>query len=180
MRLTATAPLIVTERLELWLPQADDRDLLMTMMAPEAVRTYLGGMEPDAADTTARLLRNAGSWALHGYGTFMVRMRGKTDIVGNCGVFYSHRGLSDDFDARPEAGWILAETHFGLGIAYEAMTAALQWFDREHGPRDIVAMIAPGNTPSLALARKLGFAEMRMARVDGTGEDVRLFSRPGR
>ena len=158
-------PVLVTERLELWRPQASDRPLLEAMMEPAAVRRYLGAMEPSTPDVFARLLRNAGSWALYGYGTFMVRERGGHAIVGNCGVFRSWRGLGDDFDDKPEAGWILAESHFGKGVAHEAMDAALGWFDREHGPRAVVAMIDPDNAPSLRLATKLGFVPTRLASL---------------
>ena len=134
--------------------------------------------ETVAVDTFARLLRNAGSWSLYGYGTFMVRMRGGDgSIVGNCGVFHSYRGLGEDFDDRPEAGWILAESAFGKGVAREAMDAALAWFDREHGPREVVCMIEPANAPSVALAEKLGFAPTRIATTPD-GAELQLFSRP--
>lgn len=170
-------PILATERLELWRPRASDRPLLEAMMAPEPVRRFLGSMVPDPVDMHARLLRNAGSWSLYGYGTFMVRERGGEAIIGNCGVFHSWRGLGADFDDKPEAGWILAESHFGKGIAHEAMTAVLAWFDREHGPREVVCIIAPDNLPSTKLARKLGFEQTRLAQLPGTGEQVQLFSR---
>jgi RimJ/RimL family protein N-acetyltransferase len=170
-------PVLTTERLELWRPQVGDRALIEAMMEPATVRRYLGAMEPDAPDVFARLLRNAGSWALYGYGTFMVRQRGGHAIVGNCGVFHSWRGLGPDFDDKPEAGWILAESHFGRGVAREAMGAALEWFDREHGAREIVAMISPDNAPSISLAAKLGFAPTRTATLPGSEEQVRLFAR---
>jgi RimJ/RimL family protein N-acetyltransferase len=171
-------PVLTTERLELWRPRASDRPLLEAMMEPAAVREYLGAMEPSTPDVFTRLLRNAGSWSLYGYGTFMVRERGEQAIVGNCGVFHSWRGLGDDFDDKPEAGWILAEQAFGRGIAHEAMTAALGWFDSTHGPRTIVAMIDPGNAPSLRLAAKLGFEPTRVAALPGAEETVQLFARP--
>ena len=170
------APVLTTERLELWRPQVTDRPLLEAMMASAAVRKYLGAMEPDTPDVFARLLRNAGCWSLYGYGTFMVRERGGADIVGNCGVFHSWRGLGADFDDKPEAGWILAESHFGKGIAREAMTAALHWFDSEHGLQEVVAMISPENAPSIALARKLGFVPTRATELP-EGEAVQLYSR---
>ena len=168
--------MLVTERLELWRPQLSDRPLLEAMMASATVRKYLGAMEPDTPDVFARLLRNAGCWSLYGYGTFMVRERGRVEIVGNCGVFHSWRGLGADFDDKPEAGWILAESHFGKGIAREAMTAALGWFDREHGPREVVAMISPENRPSIALADKLGFKATRATEL-ADGEAIQLYSR---
>jgi RimJ/RimL family protein N-acetyltransferase len=170
-------PVLTTERLELWRPQIGDRPLLEAMMEPAAVRRYLGAMEPSTTDVFARLLRNAGSWALYGYGTFMVRERGGHAIIGNCGVFHSWRGLGEDFDDKPEAGWILAESHFGKGVAREAMEAALGWFDREHGPREVVCMIDPGNGPSIRLADRVGFAPTRMATLPGGDEQVQLFLR---
>jgi RimJ/RimL family protein N-acetyltransferase len=174
----SASPVLATERLELWRPQACDRPLLESMMEPAAVRKYLGAMEPSTPDVVARLLRNAGSWALYGYGTFMVRERGGSAIIGNCGVFHSWRGLGEDFDDKPEAGWILAESHFGKGIAREAMDAALAWFGREHGAQQVVAMISPENAPSLRLAGKLGFVPTRLATLPGGDERVQLFRRP--
>ena len=56
------------------------------------------------------------------------------------------------------------------------MTAALAWFEREHGRRRIVCMIAPDNAPSIRLAGRLGFTPMREARLPD-GETVRLFER---
>ena len=171
-----TAPFLTTARLELWRPRAADAPLIQAMLEPEPVRRYLGAMKPDIVDTTARLLRNAGSWALHGYGTFLIRQPGQAGVVGTCGIFHSYRGLGADFDDKPEAGWILAESHFGKGVAREAMDAVLAWFDRAHGPREVVCMISPDNAPSIALAGKLGFAPTRDAAMPD-GEEVRLFSR---
>ena len=173
------SPVLVTERLELWRPRIADRPLLEAMMEPAAVRRYLGAMEPSTPDVFTRLLRNAGSWSLYGYGTFMVRERGGEEIVGNCGVFHSWRGLGGDFDDKPEAGWILAESAFGRGIANQAMTAALAWFAREQGEREVVAMISPENGPSLRLAEKLGFQPTRLATLPGSADEIQLFRRPG-
>ncbi len=81
-----------------------------------------------------------------------------------------------DFDGFPEAGWILRADATGKGIAGEAMRAIFDWFDREHGPRRVVAMIDPDNAPSIALAGKLGFSAMREA-VAPDGTRVILFER---
>ena len=57
-----------------------------------------------------------------------------------------------------------------------AMEAALVWFDAAHGPREVVCMIEPGNAPSFALAARLGFAPMRLAKLPD-GVEVQLFCR---
>ena len=153
-----SAPVLTTERLELWRPQASDRAGMRALIEPGAVRRFLGGMEPDDHDVFMRLLRNAGSWSLYGYGTFAVRERGQPDIVGNCGVFHSWRGFGHGLDDVAESGWIIAQSAWGKGYAQEAMTAALAWFEREHGGLPTLCMIEQGHKASEAVAAKLGYA----------------------
>lgn len=149
--------MLVSERLELWRPVAGDREGLRTLIEPGEVRRFLGGMEPDDHDVFMRLLRNAGSWALYGYGTFVVRERGRADIVGNCGVFHSWRGFGRGLDDVPEAGWIVSRSAWGKGYALEAMQAALAWFEREHRTGPTLCMIEQGHHASAAVAAKLGY-----------------------
>jgi len=152
-------PVLVTERLELWMPQADDHAGLLALIEPEAVRRFLGPAQPPPEDAFARLLRNAGSWSLYGYGVFVVRERGQAGIVASCGVFHSWRGFGTGLDDVPEAGWIIAASHWGKGFASEAMQAALAWFDAEHGALRSACMIEEGHAASAAVAAKLGYAE---------------------
>ena len=148
--------MLVTERLELWRPQVGDRAGLRALIAPDAVRRFLGGMEPDDHDVFMRLLRNAGSWALYGYGTFMVRERGQSEIVGNCGVFHSWRGFGHGLDDVAESGWIIAQSAWGKGYALEAMAAALAWFENAQA-RPTLCMIEQGHRASEAVAARLGY-----------------------
>ena len=162
-----SGPVLVTARLELWRPQVSDRAGLRALIEPGEVRRFLGGMEPDDHDVFMRLLRNAGSWALYGYGTFVVRERGKADIVGSCGVFHSWRGFGRGMDDVAEAGWIVGKSAWGKGYAQEAMQAALAWFEREHGATATLCMIEQGHRASEAVAAKLGYAAFeRVAERD--------------
>jgi len=160
--------MLTTERLELWRPQISDRPGLVALIAPEAVREFLGPAEASESDVFARQLRNAGSWALYGYGVFTLRERGRDEIVGTCGVFRSFRGFGHGMDDVPEAGWIIAQTAWGKGYALEAMDAALAWLDREHRPERIACMIEEGHAASAKIAGKLGFVEY--ARHEPEGE----------
>lgn len=171
------ASLIVTERLELCVPAKDDITEMRAIVADPATRRFLPpGQSP--ADHHARFCRNAGSWLLYGYGAFTLRERGG-EVIGNAGLFHTIRGLGDDFDDLPEAGWVLRADRTGQGFAREAMTAVLAWFERAHGRQRIVCMISPDNAPSLALADRLGFTAMREAALPD-GETVRLYERvPG-
>lgn len=173
-------PVLVTQRFELWRPARDDLAGLFDLTCSEASRQYLGGFVPSEADSFARLLRNAGSWALWGYGTFMVRPRGEAQIVANCGVFRSHRGFGAEqgLDNVPEAGWIVHPDWWGQGVAGEVMVAALGWFDAAHGPQRVAAMIEEGHAASEAIAAKLGFVRHGRHLVEH-GASLGLWERLG-
>jgi len=172
-----TAPLLVTERLELWLPTRDDMAAMLAIVTDPHTGRFLG-TATSQAEHFVRFSRNAGSWLLYGYGSFVLRPRGQATVIGNAGIFHSWRGLGEDFDDSPEAGWILRYDQTAQGLAREAMEAALAWFTGEHGPMRIVCMIDPANVPSLRLADRLGFALLRDARLSD-GDEMRLLAREG-
>ena len=165
-----TGPVLTTQRLELWQPQQSDLADLFDLTLAEETRRFLGSFVPTEMDAFARLLRNAGSWSLWGYGTFMVRLKGERRIIANCGVFRSHRGFGpgQGMDNVPEAGWIIHKDHWGQGIAREAMEAALAWFDATHGAQRVACMIEQGHGASDRLAQQLGFVRYGRQESEGT------------
>jgi RimJ/RimL family protein N-acetyltransferase len=168
-------PFLTTERLELWQPRASDLKAMHAVVTHPSTGRFLG---PTSAlhEHATRFTRGAGSWVLYGYGPLMLRLRGSETLIGNCGIFHTFRGLGDDFDDHPEAGWIVAAEHVGQGLGNEAMQAVLAWFDREHGQKRVVCMIAVGNEPSLKLAARLGFAPLRQTELPD-GDVVQLLER---
>lgn len=139
---------------------------------------YLGGTIQPESDAFARLLRNAGSWALYGYGAFVIRAKGDERIIGTCGVFRSHRGFGADLglDDVPEAGWIIHRDWWSQGAASEVMQAALAWFDKTHGHQRVACMIETGNEASVRVARRLGFVEYGRHRPE-EGVELVLYER---
>lgn len=168
-------PFLVTERLELWLPRAEDLHATYAIVTEPETSRFLGAVAR-LDDHAMRFMRGSGSWFLHGYGSLMLRLRGQDEVIGSCGVFHTFRGLGGDFDDNPEAGWIISEKHAGTGLGREAMEAILAWFDRVHGPRRVVCLIEQGNAASVALAHRMGFATLRdTSLADGT--PITLFER---
>ena len=168
-------PILETERLVLSAPSAADIAPMHAIVSDPDTGRFLGSVN-NPATQFERFARNAGSWMLYGYGSFMARLHGSEELIGNVGVFHSWRGLGADFDNNPEAGWILHRDHAGQGLAAEAMRAIFAWFDATHGPRRIVCMIGVGNVASMRLAEKLGFSAMREA-VLPDGDRVTLLER---
>jgi RimJ/RimL family protein N-acetyltransferase len=173
-------PVLTTARFELWRPQLGDLADIYELTRDEETRMFLGGFAPTEMDSFIRLHRNAGSWALWGYGTFMVRRHGAARIVANCGVFRSHRGFGtkQGLDNVPEAGWIVHRELWGQGVASEIMQASLDWFDATHGQQRVAAMIEEGHAASDAIARKLGFAPYGRHQAED-GANLVLYERIG-
>ena len=168
-----SGPLITTPRFELWQPRGPaDHEGLIRLLADEETRRHLGAMPRGPQAQWERLLRNAGSWSLYGYGTFYVRVPGSDELIGNCGVFHSWRGLEPSMDDQPEAGWIVRRDWWGKGLAAEVMAAALEWFDGCHGPRRVVAMIERGNIGSERVAARFGFRGYAEIELDGNMVDL--------
>jgi len=171
-------PVLSTARLDLWRPQAGDLGALVEITSDPEVRRHLAMQETSAAQEFGRLCRNAGSWVLYGYGTFVCRLRDSDEVVGICGVFHSWRGFGTGLDDVPEIGWIFARHAWGHGFATEAARAALAWFDGTQGAgvTRISCMIEHDNHASMAIAAKLGFV-VYGKHVDEDGIELVLLER---
>lgn len=171
---------LITDRLDLRPPVAGDLSGLIELVADEETRRFLGPIVPDARNQAERLLRNAGSWALYGYGTFMVRRHGAAQIIGSCGIFRSWRGFGQGMDDVPEAGWIIHRDAWGHGVACEAMRAVIDWFDTVHGPHRIACMIEDGHSASEKVAARMGFLRYGRHEPDDGETPINLYERlPG-
>ena len=154
---------IDTERLHLRPAGLDDFESFHELTLSEEMRRFLGRDPPSKEDSFNRLLRNAGCWQLLGWGPFLMIEHASGLPAGACGLFRGIRGLGDEFDPFPEAGWIVAQERWGRGYATEAMEAILAWFDAEHGGGRTVCMISPGNMGSERIAAKLGYRPFGLA-----------------
>lgn len=170
-------PVLRTDRLELRPVQASDLQGLVDLIASEETRRHLGPAVADHASQFERLLRNAGSWALYGYGSFAVRRLDDLELIGSCGIFHSWRGYGDGLNDTAEAGWLIRNDCWGQGIAGEAMDAIFVWFDAAFGPRLVVCMIEPDNAASERLASRLGFAAYGQHHLDRDDVDLVLYER---
>ncbi|KPF74682.1 hypothetical protein IP88_07860 [alpha proteobacterium AAP81b] len=153
---------LATPRLSLQPHRVEDFDAMKAMWGDPAVVRFLGGVPSSEEESWARLLRYAGSWSLLGYGFWAVRRADSDAYIGDVGFLDAHRTGVDGFAGDPEIGWSLATAAHGQGFATEAVTAALGWGAGRF--RRCVAMIAPDNDASVAVALRCGFRHFLMAR----------------
>ena len=86
----------------------------------------------------------------------LVRRRDAT-MIGHAG-FHGPPGSNGLAADKVELGYTVFPAFRGRGYATEAAVALMEWAARE-GARRFVASVGPGNEPSLAVVRKLGFVQ---------------------
>jgi RimJ/RimL family protein N-acetyltransferase len=153
-------PIIETARLRMRPHRLDDFRPCAAMWADPLVTRYIGGRPFTEEEVWARLLRYAGLWALLGFGFWAVLEKSTGEFVGDIGFADFKRDLSPPLDL-PEMGWVLAARAHGKGYATEAVRAALAWADAHFKSSGTVCIIDVGNLPSLGVAAKAGYRELR-------------------
>ncbi|WP_299144996.1 GNAT family N-acetyltransferase [uncultured Tateyamaria sp.] len=167
-------PTINTARVTLRAMRPGDFDRFAEIWAMPEVVQFTGGQARSRDACWHNFLRNAGHWQMTGFGQWAIEEHGSGRMVGQVGFFFGARGLGADFDAVPEAGWVVTPDVQGQGLGREAAQAAHDWFDRVvTGP--LVCMIDPAHAVSLHLAERLGYLPLRDA-ADAAGP-VRLMIR---
>jgi RimJ/RimL family protein N-acetyltransferase len=174
--MSRTIPTINTARLTLRAMRAEDFPRFAEIWATPDVVIHISGKPWPKARSWDAFLRNAGHWQIAGFGQWAIQVHGKRDMAGQAGFFFGARGLGEDFDPYPEAGWVLAPEAQGKGLGLEAARAAHDWFDRIVAGRT-VCMITTDNHSSLQLADTLGYSALRDTEVEGSM--VRLMTRKG-
>ena len=163
-----------TERLIMRLPERADFDEFAAMWADPEMLKNLPFDSQTRAECWPRFLRNAGSWTILGYGSWLVFEK-TGEFVGVAGFFDAARGLGEDFDGCREAGWVFTPAASGKCIATEAMNAALGWMDCQDFGNQTVCMMGADHIASIRVAEKCGYTLLRKAQ-DEHG-DITLMAR---
>jgi len=170
---------IQSDRLELVSlgPAAIDALLAGKRLEVEALaRAVLPPDWPDAHDAgflrwRAKQMREnsrAQQWLVR----LLVLRGGERRMIGHAG-FHGPPGTNGPSKAGAvEVGYTVIEEFRGCGYATEAVRALLGWARAEHEIRQFVASVSPGNAPSLAIVRKLGFVQTGTQWDEHDGEEL--------
>ena len=145
------APPLETERLRLRGFRSSDLDAYAAISADPEVMRFIGIGEPISRNVTYRSMAFfLGHWQMLGHGMWVIEEKATGRLVGRAGL-QKPAGWPD-----LEIGWTLARQVWGRGYAFEAAQAAIAWSREVMGPQRLISLIRPGNTRSIALARRLG------------------------
>jgi [ribosomal protein S5]-alanine N-acetyltransferase len=144
----------VTPRLALRGLVAADLDFLATMLGDaQVMRFYPARLTRAGAEDW--LARQWARYQADGHGFWLVTERAEGTPLGQAGLLM--QTVAAFGDARlPEIGYLLHASYWGRGYATEAACAVRDFaFGRCGYPR-VVSLIRPENTPSQAVARRVG------------------------
>jgi RimJ/RimL family protein N-acetyltransferase len=155
---------IETERLLLRKPTFEDAIPALDLLTDPVAMAWLGGVPPDAeTDPEFPVRRWLERWDDNGCGPFSVLRRQDGRWLGRVGILlwdvrtWTHTTFARGAEcAQPELGWAFASEHWGKGYATEAAAAAREWAYSDLGVEKLVSVVAPKNTRSAAVARRLG------------------------
>ncbi len=163
----SAAPPIDTARLVLRGHRAEDLADCTKMWADPQVTRHIGGRPFIEEEVWGRVLRYIGHWTALGFGFWTMREKATGRFVGELGFADFKRDLHPPLGDSPEVGWALCPWAHGQGLATEAVQAILLWGDGHFGGRRTVCLIDPGNAPSLRVAAKCGYQELRRTTYKG-------------
>ncbi|WOE76205.1 GNAT family N-acetyltransferase [Alterisphingorhabdus coralli] len=142
-------PILVTERLILRPPAAEDFEAFAAFSSDEEMTRFIGGvMQRGAAWRAWATL--AGAWHLRGFSMFSVVLRESGDWIGRIGP-WEPEGWPDK-----EIGWGIAPEYAGKGYACEAAVACMDYAFDLLGWEKVIHTIDPENIASIKLAERLG------------------------
>lgn len=169
--------ILATDRLTLTPVSVEDYEDLCALWGDPAFATAIVPEAMTPEDVWFRLLRDIGQWHALGYGSWSIRRATDGVYIGGIAVLEHRRMMTPAFDA-PELGWGIAPRFQGQGLAFEAVSAALDWCDHTLKAPRTVCMIDPANKPSHVLARRVGYRPY--AETSYKGGPVVLLERPAR
>ena len=157
---------LTTERLDLREIEESDVEFFRAMTGdPEVMLHY----PEEAKRRTAEewIERQRTRYARDGHGPWLAIERATGEPIGQIGLI-RHEYPEGDEASGPfyEVGYMVHRPYWRRGFAHEAAAAT-----RDHafslGHLEVFSLIAPSNTPSMAVARKMGMTKRREIDIYG-------------
>lgn len=149
-------PTLLSERLTLRAPSPKDFEAVHAFRSSPRSK-FLGGPVATKGKTWSYLSSVIGHWHMRGFGRWILTETGGDDTaLGLVGPHFPY-----DWP-EPEIAWTLYGGAEGKGYAFEAARLAREYAYQTLDWPTAISMIAPENTRSVAVARKMG------CKVDGT------------
>lgn len=161
-----------TERLSLRRMSLDNADFIVELLNDSAFLRFIGDKGVRTPDDARQYILTGpvDSYARHGFGLWIVEIKGSARPIGMCGLL-KRETLSD-----VDIGFAFLPPYRSRGYAFESATAVLNHARAVLGLRRVVAIVNDDNTDSHRVLGKIGMRFERMIRLSEDGAEIRLFA----
>jgi len=158
-------PILESARLRLRPPRLSDVEPLAAMWGDPEHVAFIGARTRPPAEVFASVQRHIGCWYLVGYGFWVLESLEDGSVLGEAGFLPGMRAMDPSVHDMPEAGWSIAKTHWGQGLATEALQACHRWGDTALPFTRTACVIEHGNLASVRVADKCGYTKQADSKL---------------
>ncbi|MDE2137584.1 MAG: GNAT family N-acetyltransferase [Gammaproteobacteria bacterium] len=168
-------PILRTPRLELRPVAAADAAFLAALLNDPAWLRYIGDRGVRTVADAERYIEGRiwSQYAAHGFGMYIMELRGASRAIGTCGL------VRREFLAGPDLGVALLPAWVGHGYATEGARAVIGHAERTLGIDPLYAIVRSENTRSVGMLERLRFTHQGPFAVPPEGTAVELYMRSG-
>lgn len=161
-----------TKRLNLRQLTTEDAAFILELLNDPSFLTNIGDRGVRTLeDAVQYILRGpVDSYERHGYGFWLVELKGERTPVGICGLV--KRDVLPDADI----GYAFLPRYWSQGYAYESASAVMRYALGVLGLTRLLAIVNMDNAGSIKVLEKLGLKFERMVRLSADAPEIGLFA----
>jgi ribosomal-protein-alanine N-acetyltransferase len=161
-----------TLRLSLRQLTEEDAEFILELLNDPAFVRFIGDKGVRNLDDARGYILTGpiASYEQHGFGLWLVELKGVNTPVGICGLL-KRESLPD-----VDIGFAFLPEYRARGYASESAAAVLEYGRTNLGLTRIVAIVDPDNAGSLRLLEKIGMSFDRMVRLSEDAPEIRLLA----
>jgi RimJ/RimL family protein N-acetyltransferase len=163
--------ILETERLVLQELSSEDAEFILTLLnEPSFIRNIGDRGVRDVAGANSYIINGPlASYANHGFGLYLVKLKETGDSIGMCGLI--KRPTLDDVDI----GYAFLPKYWSKGYAVESARAVKEYAKNVIGLDRLVAIVDPTNEGSIRVLEKIGLTYEKMVRLSEDDIELKFF-----
>ncbi len=161
-----------TERLSLRRLSLEDAGFIVELVNDPSFLRFVGDKGVRTTEDARQYILTGpmDSYERHGFGLWLVELRGSMTPIGICGLL--KRDTLEDVDI----GFALLPPYRSMGYAFESAAAVMNYGRTVLGLTRVVAITNEDNIGSIRVLEKIGMSFDRMIRLSDDGPEIRLLS----
>jgi RimJ/RimL family protein N-acetyltransferase len=150
----------------------DDAEFIVELLNDSSFLRFIGDKGVRTIEDARQYILTGpmNSYERHGFGLWLVELKGSTTPIGMCGL------LKRDILSDVDIGFAFLPPYRSKGYAFESAAAVMDYGRNVLGLRRIVAITDEENTGSIRVLEKIGMTFERMIRLSEDDPEIRLLA----